>query len=59
MNLTVSGHVPGNTWDVLPHLVFSKTRDNFTAGQHIRRNITVSMISAPWPLIDYLTALSS
>ena len=49
MNLTVSSHVPGNTWDVLPHLVFSKMSDNFTAGQHMRRNITVSMISAPWP----------
>ena len=52
MNLTVNGNVLGNRWDATPHLVFSKTRDSFTDGQHIRRNITVTMISAPWPCIE-------
>ena len=51
MNLTVNGNIPGNRWDATPHLTFSKTRDTFTDGQHIRRNITVSMISAPWSCI--------
>ncbi|KAK9834175.1 hypothetical protein WJX81_005389 [Elliptochloris bilobata] len=43
MNMTVNGMEPGNTWDVTPHLVFSATNDNFTAGDSRRRNITLSL----------------
>ena len=47
MNLSVNGLLPGDEWDVTPHIVFSATSDSFTAKDDHRRNITVFLISAP------------
>lgn len=47
MNLSVNGLLPGDEWDVTPHIVFSATSDSFTAADDHRRNITVFLISVP------------